>query len=153
MMSREYLIGELETAFAELKQSIDGLSAEQMLQPWYDGWTVRDILGHIIGWHLAMEDVLDRMARGERPAPEGADYNDSNAWNARFAEIWKTQTPEAAISELSASKERFVAAARRVPEERFEEGRTAHRALAGNGAHHYREHAPAIREWRERQSL
>lgn len=153
MMTRADLIGDLEAAFVELKQSITGLTPDQMTQTWPDGRTVRDILGHIIGWHLAMEDVLDRLARGERPVPEGVDYNDSDAWNARFADIWKGQTPQAAIAEMLASKERFASAALRLPEDRFEEGRTAHRALVGNGAHHYREHAPQILAWRKRENI
>jgi hypothetical protein len=152
-MAREDLIRDLESAFGELEQSIEGLSSEQMLKPWFDGWTVRDILGHIIGWQFAMEDLLDRIARGERPVPEGIDYNDSDSWNARFADSWKAQSPQAAVTALLASKERFTAAALRVPEGRFEEGHTAHRAFVGNGARHYREHTPAIRAWRERENI
>jgi hypothetical protein len=124
-----------------------------MLQEWYDGWTVRDILGHIIGWYEATTDILGRMARGERPVPDGIDYSDSDAWNARFAEIWKSKTPQNAVAELMATKQRVVEAAKQVPEDRFEEGRTAHRVIVGNGAHHYEEHSSAIREWREREGV
>jgi hypothetical protein len=152
-MSREDLIQELESAFAELQQSIDALTLDQMLTRWYDGWTVRDILGHIIGWHEASVDIFGRISRGEKPVPEGVDYNDSDAWNARFADLWKRASPGEAIAELNASEERFVQAARQVPEERFEEGRTAHRVLTGNGSHHYREHASAIRAWREKRGI
>jgi hypothetical protein len=153
MTSRADLIGDLEGAFSGLQASLDGLSRDQMLREWYDGWTVRDILGHIIGWHEATTDIFARMAQGERPVPEGVDYSDSDAWNARFAKIWQGRSPEDAVAELAASKQRMVGAAKEVPEERFEEGRTARRALVGNGAHHYREHAAAIREWREREGI
>lgn len=149
-MTREILVQQLENTFAELQQSIHGLSSDQMLRQWYDGWTVRDILGHIIGWHQASEDILQRIAKGEQPVPEGVDYSDSDAWNARFADSWKNASPEDAVAELNASERRFVEAAKQVPEERFEEGRTAHRVLVGNGAHHYHEHAPAIFEWRKK---
>jgi hypothetical protein len=152
-MARDDLVAQVETAFGELQQSIDGLTSDQMLQEWYDGWTVRDILGHIIGWHQASEDILNRMARGERPVPDGIDYSDSDAWNARFAEAWRRASPESAVAELIASKKRFVEAAAVLPEERFEEGRTAHRVLIGNGVNHYHEHASAIREWRERSGI
>ena len=148
-MTRDSLINELETSFSELEQSIAGLTAEQMLEPWYENWTVRDILGHIIGWHEASEDILSRISRGEKPVPEGTDYSDSDAWNARFAGIWRTRTPEAAVTELRASKQRFVLAAKHVPEDRFEDGRTANNVLSGNGTNHYNEHSAAIRKWRE----
>jgi len=52
---------------------------------------------------------------------------------------------------LRASKEAFAAAARLVPDDRFEEGRAAYRILHNAGIDHYREHAPAIREWRQRE--
>ena len=153
MTSRDSLIQELESAFAELQLSIDGLTPDQMLTQWYDGWTVRDILGHIIGWHEASVDILGRLRRGEKPLPEGVDYNDSDAWNARFAETWKSAVPASAVAELNASERRFVQAAQMVPEERFEQGRTAHRVLVGNGSHHYQEHSSAIREWRRREGI
>ena len=152
-MARDDLVKQVESAFQDLQQSINGLTPEQMLEEWYDGWTVRDILGHIIGWHDASEDILLRMARGEPPVPDGVDYNDSDAWNARFAEAWRIASPESAATELIASQQRFVEAARHLPDEKFEEGRTADRLLLGNGAHHYNEHAAAILAWREKAGV
>jgi len=147
------LLTELDAAFGELTQAIEGLNHEQMLKKWYDGWNVRDILGHITGWHHEMDDALERIARGERPVPEGVDYSDSDAWNARFTRTWESASPEAMVAELDASKKLFVSAARQVPEEKFEEGRAAHRILTGTGTNHYREHAPAILEWRKQQGI
>ena len=152
-MAREDILETLDTSFAELLAAIEGLSDEQMLRPWYDRWSVRDILGHIIGWHHEMDDALERISRGERPVPEGVNYDDSDAWNARFAATWQNTGPAAIVEELIASKQLFVSAAKRVPEDRFEEGRAAHRILTGTGTNHYREHAPAIREWREREGI
>lgn len=85
--------------------------------------------------------------------PEGVDYNDADAWNARFAEAHRETSPAAMVKELHESKEAFQAAARQIPEERFEEGRAAYRILYTTGIDHYREHAPAIREWREREGV
>jgi hypothetical protein len=153
-MSRlDELLADLEDAFAELQDSVKGLTHEQLLQPFDGEWSVRDALGHIIGWHHEMDDALERIARGEKPVPEGVDYSDSDAWNARFVETWRNASPEAVLAELPASKQLFVEAARQVPDERFEEGRAAYRILTGNGANHYREHAPVIRAWREREGI
>lgn len=152
-MGREELIAELEREFAALVEAVQGLSDEQMGRPWYDSWSVRDILAHIIGWHHEMDDALERIARGERPVPEGIDYNDVDGFNARFVETWAGTSPAALLPELKASKDLFVAAARQVPEERFQEGRAAYRILRGTGAGHYREHAPAIRQWRDREGI
>lgn len=151
-MSRDDLLAELDRAFAELQRSIEGLTEEQMLNKWYDGWNVRDILAHVAGWHWEMTGAFQRIAKGERPTPEGEDYN-ADRWNARFAEEAKDTPPDEVIDDLRASKEAFVAAARLVPEDRFEEGRAASRILNGTGIEHYREHTPAILEWRKKEGI
>lgn len=153
MATKEQLLAELDEAFGELLSALEGLTDEQILRTWYDGWSVRDILGHIIGWHHEMDDALERISRGERPVPEGVNYDDSDAHNARFVQTWQSASPQAILEELRVSKDLFAAAARDVPEDRFAEGRAAHRILVGTGAEHYREHAPAIRDWRKKEGI
>ena len=153
-MSRlDALLDDLEKSFVDLQGAIDGLTHEQMLATLEDEWSVRDVLGHIVGWHHEMDDALERIARGERPVPEGLDYGDSDAWNARFVETWRNVSPEAVVAELAASKALFVEAARQVPDEKFEEGRSAYRIITTTGTNHYAEHAPVIRAWREREGI
>ena len=152
-MSREELLATLDREFAELLAAVDGLSDEQMTRVWFGAWSVRDILAHVASWHHEMDDVLARIGRGERPVPEGVDYSDADGWNARFVDTWRNASPAAVVEELIASKESFVTAARGVPEDRFEEGRAANRILHNTAIDHYREHAPAIREWRLREGI
>jgi len=152
-MAKDELLKTLDAEFDKLLAALEDLSDEQMLTVWYGDWSVRDILAHIIGWHYEMDDVLARIARGERPVPEGVDYSDADTWNAGFADTWRHASADAVVEELRASKESFAAAARQAPEDRFEEGRAAHRILHNAGIDHYREHAPAIREWRRREGI
>ncbi len=153
-MSRlDALLQDLDKSFADLEDAIDGLTHEQLVRTCADDWSVRDIIGHVIGWHHEMDDALERMARGERPVPEGVDYSDSDTWNARFVETWRGASPEAVVAELRASKDLFVAAARQVPDEKFEEGRAAYRIITTTGTNHYAEHAPVIRAWRKREGI
>jgi len=152
-LSKDGLLKELDREFDALLKAVDGLSDEQMVQPWFGSWSVRDILAHVTGWHHEMDEALERISRGERPVPEGVDYGNSDAWNARFVETWQNASPEAVLAELIASKGLFVAAARLVPEEKCEEGRAAYRILMNVGINHYREHAPAIREWRQKEGI
>lgn len=152
-MGKTELLAELETEFQNLLNAIDGLSDEQMLAVWYGDWSVRDILGHIIGWHHEMDDVLERISRGERPVPEGVDYNEPDSWNAKFADTWNRASPTAIVEELIASKDLFVKAANLVPEERFAEGKSAQRIVTTTGTNHYREHAPEILEWRKKEGI
>ncbi len=152
-MSRDELLKTLDAGFADLLASFEGLSDEAMTKLWFGDWGVKDILAHIAGWHREMAQALDRMARGERPVPEGVDYSDPDVWNARFAAAQRLSPVAEVVDELKASKEAFAAAARRLPEDRFEEGRAAHRILHTSAIDHYREHAPAIREWRQGEGL
>lgn len=152
-MGRDDVLRTLDSEFDALLQTVAGLGDEQMNRVWFGDWSLRDILAHIAGWHREMVGALERITRGERPVPEGVDYSDADSWNARFAEAALATAPAAMIGELKASKEAFVAAARNVPEDRFEEGKTAYRILHTTGIDHYREHTPPIQEWRQREGI
>ncbi len=152
-MSKNALLREMEAGFAGLLSAVDGLSEEQMTRVWYGDWSVRDILAHIAGWHREEIAMLERLARGERPVPESADYTDDDAWNARFVAKWRAASAGEVLAELKAIKEAYLAAAGRLPEERFEEGRTAQRLVRQGCTEHYREHGDEIREWRGREGI
>ena len=152
-MSREELLQALDAEFASLLSTLEGLGEEAATRVWYGDWSVRDILAHISGWHREMAQAFERIARGERPVPEGVDYGDPNPWNAGFAKASVDTRFADMVQELKASKTAFVRAAEQVPTDRFEEGRAAYRILHASGIDHYREHAPEIREWREREGF
>ncbi len=152
-MGRQELVQQVEQGFQELLQAVEGLSDEAATRVWYGTWSVRDIMAHIAGWHREMASALQRVARGERPTPEGVDYSDADAWNARFAQAHADTPWPQMLQELRASKDALLAAARQVPEDRFEEGRVAYRILHNAAIDHYREHIPAILEWRRREGL
>ena len=152
-MSKDALLREMDAGFAGLMDAVNGLSEEQMTRVWYGDWSVRDIVAHVAGWHREEIAMLERMARGERPVPESVDYTDDDAWNARFAAKWRAASAGDVLAELRASEGAYLAAASRLPEERFEEGRTAQRLVQQGCIEHYREHADEIREWREREGI
>ncbi len=152
-MTKEDLLQTLDTEFASLLSTLEGLGEEAATRVWYGDWSVRDILAHVSGWHREMAQAFERIARGERPVPEGIDYGDPDPWNAGFAEAKVDTTFIEMMQELKASKAAFVEAAEQVPTDRFEEGRATYRILHATGIDHYREHAPVIRQWREREGI
>jgi hypothetical protein len=152
-VSKDALLREMEAGFDSLLATVDGLSEEQMGRVWYGDSCVRDILAHVAGWHREEIAMLERMGRGERAVPESTDYTDDDAWNARFVAKWRAASAGEVLAELKASKEAYVAAAGRLPEDRFEEGRTAHRLVRDGCIEHYREHGGEIREWRKREGI
>lgn len=153
MGNRDQLLGHLNESFEDLLGAVQGLSEEQMTRVWFGEWGVREILAHIAGWHWEMSKALERIAAGERPVPEGVSYDDADSVNSGFVSAAAGKGPKAVLDDMIASKEAFVAAALKVPEERYGEGRAAARLMQGTGFGHYQEHLPAIREWRTREGI
>ena len=129
-------------------EALHGLNEAQTAEVWLGTWSVKEIVAHISGWHREMVPALERLARGERPIPEGVSYDDVDEWNARFAAIAKAHEIAELLLDLDRSHEEFMQAAARVPAERWQPGKTTHRIVDDNTAHHYREHADQMRAWR-----
>jgi hypothetical protein len=146
-VDKKATIGELESGFEKLLASFKDLDDRAMERVFYGSWGVKDILAHIAGWQHEMTGALERMARGERPTPEGVDYSDSDAWNAKFASAMKAQNPSTVVAYLRQSFANYVRAARALPDDRFGEGKTANRLIETSGYGHYAEHRPAIEEF------
>lgn len=153
MGNRDQLLAQLNESFEDLLGAVRDLNDEHMTKVWFGEWGVREIMAHIAGWHWEMTKALERIAGGERPVPEGVSYDDADAVNAGFVSAASGKGPKAVLDDMIASKEAFVAAALKVPEGRYEEGRAAARLLQGTGFGHYQEHLPVIREWRKRESI
>ena len=153
MPDKEVTLQLVDEEYQKLREAIDGLDARQLSRPWLDGWSVRDLIAHILGWEREMIGFLQRMARGERPNPEGVDYSKPDEWNAKFALEMAPVGPETVLAVWRHVHMNFVSAAKALPDERFGEGKTANRLLEGNGFEHYREHAAHIREWRQSEGI
>ncbi len=149
MPEKATLLREAETELQALKRSIAGLDEPRMREVWLGTWSARDIVAHISGWHREMIPVLQRLARGERPIPEGVSYDDVDAWNAKFADAKKGAATGDLLKELDASHTAFMQAAAAVPDERYVPGKTAYKVVDFNSRHHYQEHRGQIEEWRK----
>ena len=84
-MDKAEVLQNVETESQKLQEAVKGLGNDQMAEVWLDSWSAKDILAHVLGWEQQMIIFLERMARGERPTPEGVDYSDPQAWNDKFA--------------------------------------------------------------------
>jgi uncharacterized protein DUF1706 len=134
-------------------EALQGLTETQMVEVWLGTWSVKDLVAHIVGWHRELIPALERLARGERPVPEGVSYEDVDAWNAKFAAAARGTAVADTLLELDRSPEAFLHAAAAVPAERFQPGKTAWRIVDLNSAHHYREHGDQIRSWRQARGI
>jgi Protein of unknown function (DUF1706) len=146
-MDKQAALKELQSSFDELLAAVKGLDERAMSKVFYGTWGVKDILAHIAGWHHEMTGAMERMARGEKPTPEGVDYSDSDAWNARFAAAMRTQGASTVVADLQQSFANYKRAAAAIADDRYGEGKTVNRLLEGSGYGHYREHLPQIKEF------
>ena len=139
--------------YKALHEALHGLNEDQMGEVWLGTWSVKEIVAHISGWHREMVPALGRLARGERPVPEGTSYDDVDAWYARLAAGARDREVADLLLELDRSHEDFMQAASRVPAERWQPGKTTHRIVDDNTAHHYHEHAAQILAWRSARGV
>jgi uncharacterized protein (TIGR03083 family) len=147
-MDKQAVITDYRAAYSDFRTAIEGLTEEQMTAPFMDDWGVREVLGHVAGWHDQMALGLERMAQGMRPTPEGVDWSDVQGFNMRFAQDVRGSRASDLVHDLDGKVERFVAALQALPDDRFGEGKTGNRMAAAAGSEHFREHAVEIREAR-----
>ena len=126
---------------------VEKLRGAELTDRALDEWSVREILSHITGWTRIDIDILRRLARNERPLPEGEEYGTAESRNPGFAADAQNKSPDELLGELRGAFAEFIAAAEALPEERFEDGRTAHRILRESAYAHLAEHRTEIESY------
>jgi hypothetical protein len=139
-------------AYREFRSLVEEVDEQRFEDRWLDGrWGVREIVWHLAGWHRELSMGLERMGRGERPAPEGVDWGDVQHWNDIFAAEAQGKHKAQVLQELDDQVARFRNLAEQLPADRFGPGKTASRILDSTGTSHFRTHAAMIGDWlRER---
>ena len=151
--TKDELLNQAARDYKAFHETLTGLNEQDMGEVWLGRWSIRDIVAHISGWHREMGPALERLARGEKPVPEGVSYDDVDGWNAKFAAARQKDSVADVLLEFDKSHEYFMHAAAGVPAERVVPGKTAWKIVNDNSAHHYREHAEQIRAWRRSRGV
>lgn len=135
----------VDTAYASLWDIVRGIDEATGTRAGLVGaWSVAQTLAHMVGWLEVGETALTRMARGERPTPVGVDYDNVDAWNAKFVEVHTRPTLARAVTAFAAGFTAFRAALSALPEERFGAGRTANRIAFNPCVRHFGTHQAEI---------
>ena len=153
MSAKQDLLNEAARQYRAFHEAIHGLNEAHMTEVWLGTWSVRDIIAHISGWQRELVQALERLARGERPIPDGTSYDDVDAWNATLAAANRELSVADMLLELDRSHESFLHAAAQIPEERYVPDRTAWKIVDLNTARHYKEHGDQILAWRASRGL
>jgi Mycothiol maleylpyruvate isomerase N-terminal domain len=137
---RELMAAE-DAGWAELHALVESLPAEQAERPGYfaEGWSVKDLLGHVGSWLAEAAAILERIRTGtHRP-----DELDIDALNAHFLEIMRDLPLATVRVQAWAARTRMLQAWAGLPELTP----VAREWIEKAGAEHYDEHLPRLREW------
>ena len=144
---------EMLHAWEALGSAVDSFSEAEMEQAGViEGWSVKDLLGHIAFWADKAAADLQAVAGGkpeEVDVPGGDEAVDE--WNERERQS-RVGRPLADIrEEWLESFEKAMGALAEFPAERLQEkvqGRTVLERFAGDTYEHYREHFGDLSAWR-----
>ena len=151
MATKQEALAALDAGYEKFREGIAGLPDDAYAEKWLGDWNLSQVLAHMTGWYREMAGAIDRVGRGERPAPEGVDYNDTETWNQQFAKDAKEG--RSALAEWDAAYRGYREAAERLGEDKYgidpERGRPriGNRLLEGAGINHFQEHQPDLDEW------
>lgn len=156
MIEKAPAIHDLELAFQEFRGPLIKLEDADYGVKWLGDWNLSELLAHMAGWFREMTPAFERVAKGERPTPPGADYSKTDEWNAKFAA--DCRPGKAALRDFEEAYEGYLTAAKALPESFYgkdaESGKPkiGNRLLQGSGLGHFQEHQPQVEAWlRERE--
>ncbi len=145
MSTKADVLNEVDSTLTRLSQVLK--SVDEAHGTW-DGavgtWSIVHILQHLAGWLDEMTPALERMARGERPTPEGVNYSTADDWNASFIEARGIQSLADARAAFETAHAIFRCAIEGVPADRFGENKTVNRLVGAVAIEHFEEHARQI---------
>lgn len=141
MTDRATVLEELQASHAELIRRLERIDAAHGEWAGAVGdWSVVNMLQHMTGWLDEMSDGVDRMSQGQRPTPEGANYDDADLWNANAVERAGEQGWDEARFAFDAAYDRFRSTLSNFDPARFGEGKTVNQMVEGAATGHFKEH-------------
>ena len=151
MTDKATAIHDLELGYQEFRGPLDRLEDDDFEEVWLGTWNLSQLLAHMAGWYREMTQAFERVGRGERPVPEGVDYGDADAWNAKFEKLAKPG--KAALHDFEQAYHAYLEAAKKLPPELYGEDpksgrpRIGNRLLQGSGTGHFQEHQEQLDSW------
>ncbi len=153
-MNKQQLLGKIEKAWSDFRDARAGLDEAQLTRPGVtEGWSVKDIIGHVTVWEEEALKHLPHILEGVRP-PRYADlYGGIDAFNALKTAENRARSLDEVLARSEAVHGRFVATVAAAPDEQIATDTRYRRRIRLDAYGHYPIHTAAIREWREREGI
>jgi hypothetical protein len=152
-MNRQQLLQRVDKAWTDFTASYAGLSEAQLTEAGVlEGWSVKDILGHVTTWEEEALKYLPLIAQGGRPPRYSTKYGGIDAFNAQMTAQKRDLSLVDILQQLADTHQRLLDYIRDVPEAHFTRETPFRRRLRLDTYSHYPIHTKMIEEWRERLS-
>lgn len=129
-----------QAGWEELEGLVGTLTPEEAEVPGYlPGWSVKDFLAHVAGWHAEAGQALQQMRSGTF-TDAGVDVD---ARNEAFVDANRDQPLQVVLFEGRAARHRLLRqlhALNEIPP-------AAEASLRKAGPQHYAQHLPRLRDW------
>jgi hypothetical protein len=134
------------------REAVRGIGRARMDEPTGGGWTFRDLIAHIAGWHdLTARRLRALRSSGAFPGPgdEGTvgipAFKDADEFNARLVSAHRLVGAEALVDELDTTFRAMRSELAQLTEEQIHANEDRVIAVvAGNTYGHYEEHATEL---------
>jgi hypothetical protein len=117
-----------------------------------DSWSVKDILGHVTTWEEEALKYLPVILEGGSPPRYSRQYGGIDSFNAQMSERKRGFSLSTVLAQLDEVHVRLIDYLQTVPQEQLAGDTRFRRRLRLDTYGHYRIHAQAIRQWRQRSA-
>jgi hypothetical protein len=145
--SAEALVAKIEASRAPLVRLYRSVPVTELLTPALsNGWSVKDLLGHIAAWEWKGANQLAEARQSEAPLQTDYDVDAVNQANYEAQKEWDWEKAE---SNFNQAHEAMLEAIRRLPPARLGD-ELVQQVIAWETWEHYAEHLPELEQWHQR---
>jgi uncharacterized damage-inducible protein DinB len=135
-------------------QAIEGLSRKELTElPIYEGWTIKDVLAHVIGWDQRVLKTLPLMLQNRASEVASVEVDD---FNRESVQSWRDKSLAEVLSEVQSTHQRILEILVGLDHKEIDMRRERHGRIITIRSYvidvmieHDREHAAEIELWRK----
>jgi len=152
-MTKEELLQEMRAGHKRLEALLERIPDGRVGEPALpNGWTVRDLLGHLTYWEQFAFDIYTQLKRGETPDHVGDRVDEINA--LVYTESQRRSFEDLRREEADTFHDLYALVAAAPPEALTDPnhfdwtgGYLLAEVISDNSSGHYEEHLPELEEW------
>lgn len=157
-MGKAQLIADFQQTRQSFLSAIEGLSDDEMLQPYAVGyWSVKDVMAHLTAWESELVTALSRIHNRNKRMPHVVAIEDIDEWNEEQYHISASRSLQVVRDDFYGVGKYLVEAIENLDNHTLDdnrifpwmEGEPLSYLIYENAIWHEEEHAQDIRAWRE----